>query len=245
MEEKEVVPEQEIKVVKRRSAYPAPPQPTHWSVWIGLPVVFLLGLGLGWIIWGSSAAVSAPVVQGADTATRYKVSVDDDPSIGPADAPVTIVEFSDYQCPYCIRWEQTVYKRLMEAYKGKIRFVYRDLPLTTVHPNAQSAAEAADCAGAQGYYWQFHDALFSEKYGLGMQAYDQYASDLKLDMTAFESCIADQRFKEEVDADTNAAASVGAVSTPTFFINGLAVVGAQPYEVFQQIIDQELAAAAK
>ena len=97
MEEKEVVPEKEVRVVRRRSAYPAPPQPAHWSAWIGLPGMFLLGLGLGWMVWGSSSAASAPVVQGVADATRYKVSVDNDPSIGPADAPVTIIELSDFQ----------------------------------------------------------------------------------------------------------------------------------------------------
>jgi protein-disulfide isomerase len=242
MEENQVEPEKEARVVRRRSAYPVPARPVNWSVWLALPFVFLFGLGLGWIIWGgSSSAVSANVAQTPDTTSRVNVTEDNNPAIGPVGAPVTIIEFSDYQCPYCIRWEQTVYSQLLADYKGKIRFVYRDLPLTELHPNAQSAAEAADCAGAQGYYWQFHDALFSEKYGLGAQAYDQYASDLKLDLKAFDACVADHRFKDEVDADANYAAGLGIHSTPTFYINGLLVVGAQPYSYFQQAIDKELA----
>ena len=245
MEEKLVEPEKEVRVARRRSVYPPPPRPaSDGAIWlVALPFVFLLGLGFGWVLWGNTAATSAPVAQVPGKVSRIQVSEDNNPAIGPADAPVTIIEFSDYQCPYCIRWEQTVYSQLLADYEGKIRFVYRDLPLTAIHPNAQSAAEAADCAGAQGAYWPFHDALFSEKYGLGAQAYDQYANDLKLDITAFDACVADRRFKAEVDADASYAEGLGNNSTPTFYINGLLVVGAQPYSYFKQVIDQELAGA--
>jgi protein-disulfide isomerase len=129
----------------------------------------------------------------------------------------------------------------MKEYEGKIRFVYRDFPLTSIHPDAAPAANAANCAGEQNAYYAFHDALFSDKYGLGEAAYIQYATDLELDVDTFKTCLNEGRYASEVEADMQYGFSVGVSSTPTFYINGLAVVGAQPYEVFQQIIEKELA----
>jgi protein-disulfide isomerase len=209
--------------------------------WALLPVVFLLGLGSGWLIWGRSQAAAAAQAKDAQAVRRYEVATDNDPAVGPQDAPVTIVEFSDYQCPYCQRWYSEVYAKLLSTYKDKVRFVYRDFPLKSIHPNAQSAAEAADCAGEQDAYWQYHDALFNAKYGLGTQAYLQYATDLELDVNAFTTCVQERRYKSEVDADFSYATELGINSTPIFFVNGIAVVGAQPFEVFQQVIDKELA----
>ena len=224
----------------------APARPRAWFIWLALPLVFALGLGSGWLLWGQTAAAqtaaaAGPEVQAPAKVTRYTIPVDGDPSIGPADAAITLVEFGDYQCPYCIQWYNTVAGRLLADYKGKIRFVFKDLPLVSIHPNAQSAAEAADCAGEQDSYWPYHDALFGEKHGLGAQAYSQYASDLGMDVSAFDDCVATHRYKNKVDANAGFAQNLGINSTPTFFINGLAVVGAQPYAVFQQVIDKELA----
>jgi protein-disulfide isomerase len=219
----------------RPSKYPKPAKPTDQFLWLGFLFFFMLGLGSGWLIWGNAPNADA------EKNTRYDVPVDDDPSIGPADAPVTVVEFSDYQCVFCQRWYNDVYSRLLTDYKGKIRFVYKDFPLSSIHPDAQAAAEAANCAGEQNIYWQYHDALFKAKYGLGLQAYQQYASDLGADMTKFNSCVSERRYKNEIEGDLTLGRNVAVNSTPTFFINGLLVVGAQPYEVFQQIIDTELA----
>jgi len=216
-----------------------------WMLQIALPVVFILGLGSGWLVWGRSAPVQ-PVAAAAaeatpDPAQRYDVPIADAPSLGPENAPVTIVEFSDYQCPFCVRWYNDVFIRLMSEYKDQVRFVYRDFPLTSIHPDAQPAAEAAHCAGEQDAYWKFHDALFSDKYGLGTQAYQQYAAEIGLDAAAFNTCISERRYKAKVEEGINLAFGVNVRSTPTFFINGLMVVGAQPYEVFKQKIDAELA----
>jgi protein-disulfide isomerase len=246
MDEDKVVTENQVEAPARparprSSVYPAPSRPTDPFVWLALPLVFALGLGSGWFLWGSSSARGGSQLELADQTTRHAVSVDDDPSIGPEDAAVTIVEFSDYQCPYCISWHNEVYNRLLTDYEGKIRFVYRDLPLSAIHPDAQAAAEAANCAGEQQAYWPYHDALFGSKYGLNAQAYTQYATELNLDVTAFNACVAERRYKDEVEADASFVRGLGFTSTPTFFINGLLVVGAQPYEVFQQIIDKELA----
>ncbi|NUM45001.1 MAG: DsbA family protein [Anaerolineales bacterium] len=181
--------------------------------------------------------------QTADTQeiVRYDVPIDDDPFFGPATAPITIIEFSDFECPYCRKWHVEVFQRLLDTYPDQIKFVYRDFPLTSIHPNAFSAAEAANCAGDQGVYWPYHEQLFSMQLGLSQDAYTQYAEQLGLDMATFGACIAEGKHKDEIQADFEYAAQLGVRSTPTFFINGIAVVGAQPYDVFQQVIEKELA----
>ena len=213
----------------------------NWLLGLALPAIFLLGLGSGWLIWGRDTAPSDTQVNIAPDVKRYDVPEGGNPSIGPENAAITIIEFSDYQCPFCVRWYSDVYARLMDEYKGKIRFVYRDFPLYSIHPNAESAAEAANCAGEQGAYWQYHNALFEHKNGLGGDDYLKYAGELGLNTDQFGKCVSEGRFKDEVAADFKFASELGVSSTPTFFVNGLAVVGAQPYEVFKQIIDKELA----
>jgi protein-disulfide isomerase len=213
-----------------------------------VPAAFAIGLLVGYGIWGRNPPPVAAATNPQNAAQeptqqikRYPVPVDDDPSIGPQDAPITIIEFSDYECPFCKRWYDDVYSKLLETYPAQVRFVYRDFPLTSSHPNAQSAAEAANCANEQGKYWQYHDKLFSDALPLGTDAYQQYASQLGLDTTKFEQCLAERRYQQEVEADLQYAANLGINSTPTFFINGIPIVGAQPFEVFQYVIDKELA----
>jgi len=224
-----------------------------------LPITFVLGLAVGYIFWGRGGAVSdgqvaavptavVPADQNDDQAAaptqqnvrRYDVPVDDDYILGPEDAPITLVEFSDYECPFCRRWHEEVWPQLQEAFPGQIRLVYRDFPLSNIHFNANSAAEAANCAGEQGQYYEFHARLFGSD-ELGSAVFEQYATDLKLDMTKFKDCMATNRTRDEVQADFEFASNLGISSTPTFFINGLAIVGAQPFEVFQQVIEKELA----
>ena len=214
---------------------------------------FTAGILLGYVVWGFDPAgnssngagqaggpvVEAPVEEQPEF-IRYDVASDGFPSIGPEDAPITIIEFSDYQCPYCRRWHDEVYQPLLNKYPGQIRLVYRHLPLTSIHPDAFLAAEASMCAGEQNAYWQYHDKLFSSD-SLGSSVYIQYAQDLGLDMNSFETCITEHKYQEAVQADSDFAVNLGVRSTPTFFINGLAVVGAQPLSVFKQVIDQELA----
>jgi protein-disulfide isomerase len=225
-------------------------------LYIGVSIgVFGLGFAAGYLVRDRVVSSEQAIAQ-SETATapeqaspqnterkvtRYEVPVDDDPSLGPIDAPITIIEFGDYECPFCRKWYIEVLPKLMDKYPQKIRFVYRDFPLTSIHGNAMSAAEAAHCAGEQDAYWQFHEKLFSMDLGLSTEAYQQYARQLKLDMDAFEACLQERRYQEEVEADFDFAARLGVRSTPTFFINGIAIVGAQPSEVFEQVIDLELA----
>lgn len=216
-------------------------------------LTFVLGISVGYLLWGTglvfdkssqtASQADIPVVEAPveePQFVRYDVASEGFYGIGPEDAPIVIVEFSDYQCPYCRRWHEQVYQPLLNEYPGKIRLVYRHLPLTSIHPDAFSAAEASMCAGEQNAYWQFHDKLFSSE-SLGSSVYIQYAQELGLNMTTFESCIADHKYQEAVQSDLDFAVNLGVRSTPTFFINGLAIVGAQPLDVFKQVIDQELA----
>ncbi len=161
------------------------------------------------------------------------------PSKGPANAPVTIVEFSDYECPYCSRAEEVV-NRVMKDYDGKVRLVYRDYPLP-IHPQAQKAAEAANCAGDQGKYWEMHEKLFANQQALGVDALKGYAKDLKLDDAKFDKCLDSGEKAKGIEESKKAGEKLGVTGTPAFFINGLQLTGAQPYEEFKTLIDGELA----
>ena len=136
---------------------------------VSLLIVFSLGLGSGYLAWGASTPAEAADANNAPP-TRHAIEEGGNPSIGPADAPVTIIEFSDYQCPYCQRWHAEVFNRLLAEYPNQVRIVYRDLPLGN-HPQAAPAAEAANCANEQDAFWEFHEYLFSYKYDLGRDAY--------------------------------------------------------------------------
>jgi protein-disulfide isomerase len=216
---------------------------------------FAVGILVGYVAWGrvptAQQAVAAPVqAPGAQAAagpeanpafTRYDIPTEGFPSLGPQDAEIVLVEFSDYQCPFCKRWYDEVYQQLLAAYPGKIRLVYRNLPLTSLHPDAMSAAVASLCAEEQSSFWQFHDKLFSDEYGFGRSAYSRYAADLELDTAAFDACLDSGQFDDFIQQDMDFSLNMGVRSTPTFFVNGLAIVGAQPLDVFKQVIDQELA----
>lgn len=220
----EPAPADELRF-KRRSFYAAV-----------IPLAFVTGLALGYLFWGRPGPVQ--VRPQAQAPTRLEVSLDDDPSIGPADAPITIVEFSDFNCPYCRKFQQETLADLMATYPNQIRFVYRDFPVTS--QESFIAAQAAQCANDQSAYWAFHDALFSDRHGLGNDAYEAYAKELGLDSQALLDCVSAGKYAEEVQADARYAAGLGATGTPTFFINGLPFVGAQPLASFMQVIDSEL-----
>lgn len=223
-------------------------------------LAFAVGLLLGFVIWGRGTNVTTVVAEpAADTAaaqpagavaevpvtpkpqyTRYDIPTDGYPSLGPDDAPITIVEFSDFQCPYCRRFHADTYQSLLDAYPGKIRFVYRNLPLTSIHPDAMPSAIASLCANDQNVYWDYHDKLFSSE-TLTRETFIQYANDLNLNVDQFTACLDSGEHDDDIKQDMDFALNLGVQSTPTFFVNGLAIVGAQPLSSFTQIIDMELA----
>ncbi len=161
------------------------------------------------------------------------------PTKGPANAPVTIVEFSDFQCPFCIQAEKTV-DDVLAAYPGKIKLVYRDFPLP-MHPLAPKAAEASHCADSQGKYWEMHDKLFANQQKLEVSDLKGYARELGLEGAKFDKCLDSGEKAKVVDAHKKAGEEAGVSGTPAFFINGRPLSGAQPLESFKQIVDQELA----
>ena len=171
---------------------------------------------------------------------RFAVNTENAHRRGPADAPVTLVEFSDFQCSYCKRVQPTL-KTLFEEYEGKISWVFKDLPLTSIHPDAAGAAEAARCAGDQGKFWEYRDALFAEG-RVTKEIHPKIVEALDLDTAAFEECTSSKKYNEAVQADGAEAASLGISGTPAFVINGILLSGAQPREEFVRIIDAELAA---
>ncbi len=172
---------------------------------------------------------------------RRDVSVDDDPAIGSVDAPIVIVEFSDFRCPYCGRFAMTTLEPLMAEYGDYIHFVYRDFAV--LGPESVTAALASECADDQEAFWAYHDLLFANQQNLGRDAYIEFAQRLELDVETFTACLDDEIHRDEVQADTVAAQELGATGTPAFYINGRFVSGAQPLEVFARIIEEELAEA--
>ncbi len=203
------------------------------------------------------AAQQQPQQAPGDSGAPVKVSVDDDPVLGDKNAKVTLIEFSDYECPFCKRHFTDTYPQIKKDYidAGKVKMVFRDLPLG-FHQNAPKEAEAAECARKQGgdsVYFKYHDQVFtkttSNGTGLSLDQLPVIAKELGLNVNQFQQCLDSSQFKSEVDKDLADAAKVGATGTPTFFIgrstgngeiNGIRVVGAQPYSAFKIIIDEQL-----
>jgi len=160
------------------------------------------------------------------------------PSRGPDNATVTIVEFSDFQCPYCGRVYPTV-EKLMKDYDGKVRLVFRHFPLS-FHPQAEKAAEAAACAQDQGKFWQMHDKMFTNQQKLAVDDLKSFAKDLGLDQGKFDKCLDSGEKAAMVSADEKDGEQAGVSGTPAFFINGIFINGAVPYEQFKETVDREL-----
>ena len=177
-------------------------------------------------------------------APRQRVEVlPDDPAKGPVDAPIVLVEFSDFQCPFCQRATGTL-AELIDRYEDQIRLVYKDYPLPS-HAQAFKAAEAGNCAHEQGMFWEFHDKMFGSQDALDVPALKSYASELGLEAASFSACLDEGRYTRRVQQDTQIGQRYGVSSTPTVFINGRPVMGAAPLETFDQIIREELAASRR
>lgn len=201
------------------------------------PQGFETDLNLAALANNSAATETAPIIV-------KDVSADDDAVKGSAQAPVTIIEFSDYQCPYCAKYVKETQAQIMAQYveTGQVRYVFRDFPLT-FHAEAQKAAEAAECAGEQDQYWEMHDYLFENNDYLTVENLKGYAADLKLDIKKFNNCLDQGTMAEEVKKDLADGKKYGVQGTPGFFINGKLISGAQPFSVFKKEIEAALAAA--
>jgi protein-disulfide isomerase len=167
----------------------------------------------------------------------------DGPARGAATAPVTIVEFSDYECPYCASAEGTV-RQVLSSYGEKVRLVHQAFPLS-IHPNAPKAAEAAFCAGEQGRYWEMHESLLARQEALGVDDLKGRARALRLDLPRFDACLDSGRMAASVEASKKLGEKIGVTSTPAFFVNGRPLTGAQPLDRFKELVDHELAAAKR
>src|SRR3989344_4940012 len=176
-------------------------------------------------------------------------SVDDDAVLGDPNAPVTLIEFSDFQCPFCRKFYKETLPQIKKDYilTGKAKLVYRDFPLVQIHPGATPAAEGAECAQDQGKFWEMHDAIFDEheKQGSGTVQFTvddvkKWAANIGLDTSKFNQCLDSGKYKQEVEKDLADGSAAGVNGTPATFINGRLVSGAQPFSAFKVIIDEEL-----
>lgn len=180
-----------------------------------------------------------------DSGEPVEVSIDDDAIKGDKNAPVTIVEFSDFECPFCGRFYSETLPSIISEYvdKGKVRFVYRDFPLS-FHRNARAASLSAECAKEQGgdeSYFKFHNKIYENQASLSVENLKAWAGELGLNTDKFNTCLDTEKYAEEIDKDFMDGQSYGVTGTPAFFINGRRISGAQPFAVFKQIIDEELA----
>ena len=188
----------------------------------------------------ANAPPPAPTAAAAPPpAEKQDISAGDAPSKGPKGAPVTIVEWSDFQCPFCGRVGPTI-KQIEDTYKGKVRIAFKQQPLP-FHSNAQVAAEASLAAHEQNKFWEMHDKMFANQQALDRPNLEKYAQELGLNMAKFKAALDSGKFKEKVQKDSAEGMKVGANGTPTFFINGQKVEGAQPFDAFKAVIDRELA----
>lgn len=201
------------------------------------------------------------ILQGAFRARRPPsttavVSVSGRPSLGRQDAPVTMVEFSDYQCPFCKRHSLTVFPIIKKDYidTGKLRYVFRDFPIANLHPQAKKAHEAAHCAGEQNKYWEMHEILFKNPKGLSVKVLKRYGQDIGVDGDKFNDCLKSGKYSREIEREIADGTKAGVRGTPSFFIGpsgsgekitGKMVRGAQPLSRFRQVIENLLKTASK
>ena len=209
----------------------------QFSLWIGLLAIAPFALG-------QSEAKNPTVVSGETTISymepaRIDVATEGRPSRGAADAPVTIVAFSDFQCPYCATLFSTL-KEIEKNYKDQVRIVYLQFPLSQIHPYAEKAAEASLCANEQNQYWQMHDAMFADQAKLGVDQLRQKAEKLSLDMAAFNACLDSSKYASAIRADIAEGVKAGVKGTPAFFVNGRFYSGSLPYDEIRKVVEEEL-----
>jgi protein-disulfide isomerase len=194
-----------------------------------------------------ASAAQAPATTGAQIdpklflePERTEIATAGHPTRGPAAAPITIVEFSDFECPFCGGLFPTL-EAVEKNYRNQVRIVYRQFPLRKIHPRAEKAAEAALCAAEQGRFWEMHDSLFGHQEDLSVDALKARAAELKLNTAAFNACLDSGKQMAAIDKDIAEGMQAGVTGTPTLFINGRKMVGNQPYAKIRDIIEDELA----
>jgi len=168
-----------------------------------------------------------------------EVSADDDPFLGNENAPITIVEFSDFQCPFCGKFAEETFPDLKSKYidTGLVKIVFRDFPLVQIHQYAQKAAEASECADEQNKFWEYHDLIFKNQNALTVNDLKKYAFNLGLDTNQFDSCLDSGKYEDEVKKDMQDGINYGVTGTPAFFVNGKLLEGAQPLSAFEELIN--------
>ncbi len=183
----------------------------------------------------STSSLTPVTGETVPTNREAKVVDDDDPSLGPADAALTIVEFADFQCPYCGAEYQTV-REIMVKYAPSVRFIYRDFPIADVHPEASKASEAGMCAHEQGKFWPYHDKLYANQSALDVASLKRYAVEVGVDVDQFNTCLDSGEYEAEVEEDLLDGLAAQVEGTPTFFFNGYKVAGLIPKAVFEEVI---------
>jgi protein-disulfide isomerase len=174
---------------------------------------------------------------------RIDIKIDGAPLRGAANAVVTIVEFSDFECPFC-KQAHPILIQVLEKYRGKVKLVYRDFPLDMIHPQARQAAEAARCAHDQRKFWDYHDVLFTQAPRLAPDDLKRYAAQVSLDAKKFDACLSSGIHKAGVQRDIDEGTRLGVTGTPAFYVNGRPLQGYQPIQAFARVIDEELARIA-
>lgn len=215
----------------------------------GLLVVGLLaGLAVGWLAWrgadGGPGSDPGPMnaVEPGERVTVEGVDVTRDPALGPEDAPVTIVEFSDFECPFCARFANNTAPVLRRQYGDRIRWIFVNNPLQSIHPRAYDAGLAGECAAEQGKFWEFYDAVFTGRHGLSNSDLMAIGREVGVDMERYRTCFENAEYAEEMAEDIKEGQKFYILGTPTFFINGHRLEGAQPPEAFAAVIDSILRA---
>lgn len=206
---------------------------------VGFTIRTILAVSWLWVL------LLSPLPSASQSKSANELSVGQGPILGSASAPVTIIEFSDFQCSFCKKFWADTLPKLKEAYidQGKVRFIYRHFAILGKH--SEQAAQAAECAAEQGKFWEYHDQLFKNQGGLAFTEarLKQYARDIGLNVGAFGACLGSGKHKDKVERETTAAVYLGGRGTPFFIVNQRQLVGAQPYDVFRKVIDEELESA--
>ncbi len=214
---------------------------SHLYLMVGL----LVGFGAGLLVTRATGSrtttgAGADGAPGAPPAAIVDVDTEGRPSRGPDDAPVTVVEFTDYECPFCARHFRETYGPLLSKYEGQLQYVTRNFPIPQLHPLAEKAAEAAECAHEQGRFWEYHDLLFERSPLLGPDSLRAYAGRTGVDLAEFEECLTSGRMAEIVARDVQDGFAYGVSGTPTFFVNGRRLVGVFSLPAFSSYIDEAL-----